>query len=97
MHESSGRKVRALFNLLMACVSPVHLQNLYIASYVHSIDGMGADGSTNLINELLEHVERPKYRVTADWKQVGDMIIWDNTCIMHRATGVLMKASTGET
>ncbi|KAH8816079.1 hypothetical protein F5884DRAFT_207875 [Xylogone sp. PMI_703] len=61
--------------------------NLYIASYVHHIDDMDEQGSTALIKELLDHVSKPKYRFTIDWIQNGDMIIWDNTCTLHRATG----------
>lgn len=48
---------------------------------------MDEESSAALIDELLRHVERPKYRVTVDWREPGDMIIWDNTCVMHRATG----------
>ena len=35
----------------------------------------------------MEHISKPKYRVTVDWERNGDMMIWDNTCVMHRATG----------
>jgi alpha-ketoglutarate-dependent 2,4-dichlorophenoxyacetate dioxygenase len=48
---------------------------------------MSEEESTKLINELLDHISSPKYRYTAEWLQEGDMIIWDNTCVMHRATG----------
>lgn len=60
---------------------------MYIASYIYEIDGLERDASTALINELLEHVQRPKYRVTINWNQEGDLVIWDNTCVLHRATG----------
>ncbi|KAJ9613882.1 hypothetical protein H2200_002018 [Cladophialophora chaetospira] len=61
--------------------------NLYLASYVHHIEGMSREESTKLIEELLKHVSKPKYRYTAEWRQDGDMIIWDNTAVLHRATG----------
>lgn len=48
---------------------------------------MPSEESTELINELLAHVSKPKYRVTVPWQQNGDMVIWDNTSVMHRATG----------
>lgn len=48
---------------------------------------MPEEESSRLIEELLAHVSKPKYRVTIDWEQPGDMIIWDNTSVMHRATG----------
>ena len=57
------------------------LQNLYIASYVHHIDDMEPEESHKLIDELLAHVSKPKYRVSVAWEQNGDMIIWDNTAV----------------
>ncbi|KAM0750585.1 taurine catabolism dioxygenase [Meredithblackwellia eburnea MCA 4105] len=61
--------------------------NLYIASYVHHIDDMPKDESTALIEELLAHVSQPKYVHRVEWEDNGDMICWDNTSVMHRATG----------
>lgn len=58
--------------------------NLYIASYVHHIEGMDREESTALIEELLAHVSKPKYRVTISWEQESDMIIWDNTAVSVR-------------
>ena len=66
---------------------PDGLQNLYVASYVHHIDDLDPAESQDLIDELLEHVSNAKYRVTIPWEEEGDMIIWDNTSVMHRATG----------
>lgn len=48
---------------------------------------MEPEAGTALLQELRDHVEKPKYRATMEWKQEGDMIIWDNTSVMHRATG----------
>ncbi|KAI1121209.1 Clavaminate synthase-like protein [Nemania abortiva] len=62
-------------------------KNLYIASYTHSIVGMEPEEGTALIKELLAHISKPKYRLTIEWNEPGDMIIWDNTSVMHRATG----------
>jgi len=61
--------------------------NLYTASYVHHIDGIPREESDEILKELREHVYKDKYRVTIPWNQPGDLIIWDNTCVMHRATG----------
>ena len=56
-------------------------QNLYIASYVHHLDDLPPEESRALIDELLAHVSKPKYRVTIPWDNTGDMIIWDNTAV----------------
>jgi len=62
-------------------------KNLYIASYCYSIEGMDMEAGTALLNELRAHISKPKYRLTVDWNEPGDMLIWDNTSVMHRATG----------
>ena len=62
-------------------------KNLYMAAYIHSFDGISHEESEAIRRELTEQVYKPKYRLSVDWEQPGDMIIWDNTCVMHRATG----------
>ncbi|KAF2738569.1 taurine catabolism dioxygenase [Polyplosphaeria fusca] len=72
-HEPSGRK------------------NLYIAAHCHHLET--ADGpipreeSDALLKRLMDHVTQPKYVLSVDWYQNSDMVAWDNTCVMHRATG----------
>lgn len=48
---------------------------------------MPTEESQALIKELLDHVSQSKYRYSAEWAQESDMILWDNTAVMHRATG----------
>ncbi|RXK40267.1 hypothetical protein M231_02381 [Tremella mesenterica] len=62
-------------------------KNLYFASYVHHLDDIPREESDAIIKELREHVYNPKYRLMIDWEEPGDLIIWDNTSVMHRATG----------
>ena len=61
--------------------------NLYIASHVHHIEGVSAEKSKQLIDMLYKHACQSKYVVSIPWESAGDMILWDNTCVMHRATG----------
>lgn len=61
--------------------------NLYIASHVHHIEGASREKSQQLIERLYKHACQPKYVVSIPWENAGDMILWDNTCVMHRATG----------
>lgn len=51
-----------------------------------SIAGLSEGESTELLEELLSCVteSEPDYR--HQW-QYGDVVIWDNRCILHRATG----------
>lgn len=66
---------------------PSGRMNLYIASHVHHIEGVSAEKSAHLISTLYAHACQPKYVQSIEWKNNGDLIMWDNTCVMHRATG----------
>lgn len=61
--------------------------NLYIASHAHHIEGISPEKSKQLLETLYKHACSPKYCVAIDWTDNSDLILWDNTCVMHRATG----------
>lgn len=61
--------------------------NLYIASHAHHVEGVSAEKSKELLSALYQHACQPKYVVSIDWQNNNDLILWDNTCVMHRATG----------
>ena len=69
LHEPSGR------------------MNLYVGAHLHHIEGEGmtAEKSAELLRRLNEHVTQEKYRVSVSWDQPGDMVMWDNRCVLHRA------------
>jgi len=64
---------------------PSGRMNLYIAAHAHHIEGIPASQSSNLLKQLMEHATQEKYRMSVQWKNVGDLVIWDNTAVMHRA------------
>jgi alpha-ketoglutarate-dependent taurine dioxygenase len=37
------------------------------------------------LTELLDHVTQQQFCYRHDWQE-GDLIIWDNRCVLHRAT-----------
>ena len=45
--------------------------------------GMSLDGSELLLDELWAHASQPKYAWHHQWR-IGDVVIWDNRCSMHR-------------
>lgn len=61
--------------------------NLYIASHAHHIVGLPKEQSDALLSRLYKHACQPKYVVSVEWENEGDLIMWDNTCVMHRAAG----------
>lgn len=60
--------------------------NLYIASHVHHLEGLERPESDRLKDMLYRHATQQKYIVSVDWTREGDLVVWDNTCVMHRAT-----------
>ena len=66
---------------------PSDRTNLYIAAHCHHIEGLPPDDSATLLKKLMDHATEPKYVVSIPWENAGDMVIWDNTCVMHRAGG----------
>jgi alpha-ketoglutarate-dependent 2,4-dichlorophenoxyacetate dioxygenase len=58
---------------------------LYIAAHASHILGLPIDEGQALLAELIEFATRPQFVYRHQW-QVGDLVIWDNRCTMHRAT-----------
>ncbi len=58
---------------------------LYIAAHASHILGMPLDEGQALLAELMEFATQPQFVYRHAW-QVGDLVIWDNRCTMHRAT-----------
>lgn len=62
--------------------------NLYIASHVHHLEGPeSTEKMQEFFKELYAHATQNKYVVEIEWSQPGDLVVWDNTCTMHRAVG----------
>ncbi|CAN1507656.1 TauD Probable taurine catabolism dioxygenase [Burkholderiaceae bacterium] len=47
------------------------------------IPGLSLSESEDLLNQLWAHVTQPKFSWGQKW-QLGDMVLWDNRCTMHR-------------
>jgi alpha-ketoglutarate-dependent 2,4-dichlorophenoxyacetate dioxygenase len=58
-------------------------RSLYIGSHAWFIEGLGLDESRILIARLLEQTTRPDRVYRHRW-QVGDLVMWDNRCVLHR-------------
>lgn len=61
--------------------------NLYLAAHIHHLDGMERSDSDELVQKLMAHATKPEYVLEVEWDNVGDLVLWDNTCLMHRAVG----------
>jgi alpha-ketoglutarate-dependent 2,4-dichlorophenoxyacetate dioxygenase len=58
-------------------------KTLFIAAHTMDIEGMGKAEGRALIRQLIEHCTQPQYIFSVNW-HVGDMVIWDNLCSMHK-------------
>ncbi|MCB5426059.1 TauD/TfdA family dioxygenase [Altererythrobacter sp. CC-YST694] len=56
---------------------------LFIAAHTMDIEGMSREEGRSLIRQLIEHCAQPQYIFSVKW-HVGDLVIWDNLCTMHR-------------
>ena len=53
---------------------------------IEGIVGMPEQKALSLLDELLEHATQEKFQYRHKWK-AGDLVIWDNRCLMHKANG----------
>lgn len=97
--KTSPYKVRKLDAESMAALPPpvvhplvpIHPDNrrryLYInQSRLESIVGMDEQTTRQLITTLLAHATQAKYEYRHVWRK-GDMVIWDNRSVLHKANG----------
>jgi alpha-ketoglutarate-dependent 2,4-dichlorophenoxyacetate dioxygenase len=61
-------------------------KNVYVGSHVRAIEGMPDAEARSLIERLISEVTRPESVYRHRW-QVGDFMIWDNRCVLHRGCG----------
>ena len=61
-------------------------RNYYVGSHARSVVGWSGIESRRLLDDLLERATRPQDTYTHQWR-VGDTVIWDNRCLLHRGTG----------
>jgi taurine dioxygenase len=53
---------------------------------IEGILGMDHKEALPLLDELLEHATAERFQYRHQWKP-GDLVIWDNRCLLHKANG----------
>ena len=53
---------------------------------IETIAGMKETDAQLLLCELLQHAIQKQFQYRHKWKQ-GDLVIWDNRCLLHKANG----------
>lgn len=59
-------------------------KSIYTGRHAHDIPGMGKEESKALLDQLLADACRPPRVYKHSWA-VGDLVVWDNRCLLHRA------------
>lgn len=60
-------------------------KSLLIGRHAHNIPGLDERASEQLLDELVEFACQPPRVHHHQWSP-GDVVIWDNRCLLHRAT-----------
>jgi alpha-ketoglutarate-dependent 2,4-dichlorophenoxyacetate dioxygenase len=58
---------------------------IYAGAHASHIVGWKVEAGRTLINDLNAHITQPRFCYSHRWR-VGDLVIWDNRCLLHRAT-----------
>jgi alpha-ketoglutarate-dependent taurine dioxygenase len=59
-------------------------KSIYTGRHAHGLNGMTPAESEQFLDELLEWACQPPRTYLHKWS-VGDLVVWDNRCMMHRA------------
>ncbi len=59
-------------------------KSLYLSSHIGSIIGWPVPEARAFIRDLSEHATQRQFVYSHEWR-VGDMVMWDNRTVMHRA------------
>ena len=60
-------------------------KSLLIGRHAHNIPGMDADESERFLEKLVDFACRPPRVYHHQWTP-GDVVVWDNRCLLHQAT-----------
>jgi alpha-ketoglutarate-dependent 2,4-dichlorophenoxyacetate dioxygenase len=60
-------------------------KSLFIGSHASHVEGWPVEEGRALLNDLLDRATRPEAICSYKWA-VGDVVVWDNRCLLHRAT-----------
>jgi alpha-ketoglutarate-dependent 2,4-dichlorophenoxyacetate dioxygenase len=60
-------------------------ESLFLGAHASHVEGLPVAEGRAFLKELLDHVTQPQFCYRHAWQE-GDLIIWDNRCVLHRAT-----------
>jgi taurine dioxygenase len=57
---------------------------LYLGHHTMRVIGMAENEGSALLDALLEHTTQARFVHAHRWR-LGDLVMWDNRCLLHRA------------
>ena len=67
--------------------APTGKKTLYVSGHIEHIVGMPVDEGRIFVKELIDWCTRTEYVYTHRWEK-HDLLMWDNRCVLHRASSV---------
>ena len=83
--EDEKERLKGAIHPLVRTLPRTGRKTLYLASHAFRIVGWPVPDGRLLLRDLTEHATQRKFVYRHVWG-VGDLVIWDNRCTMHRAT-----------
>jgi alpha-ketoglutarate-dependent 2,4-dichlorophenoxyacetate dioxygenase len=84
-NESERKSFTPVRRPLVRTIPETGQKTLYIASHIGRLEGMSDDEAADLLAQLTAHATQRQFVYTHRWR-VGDLVMWDNRCTMHRGT-----------
>jgi alpha-ketoglutarate-dependent taurine dioxygenase len=79
-YHTKGAPLRPLVKIHPVTGRPA----LFIGRHAYGIPGLDAAASEHLLADLVDFACRPPRTYAHSWRP-GDVVIWDNRCVLHRA------------
>lgn len=83
--EDEKEQLKGAIHPLVRTLPGSGRKTLYLASHAFRIVGWPVPDARLLLRDLIEHATQRRYVYSHAWR-VGDLVIWDNRCTLHRAT-----------
>jgi len=83
--EDEQDRLKGAIHPLVRTLPRTGRKTLYLASHAFRILGWPVPDGRLLLRDLIEHATQREFVYRHVWR-VGDLVIWDNRCTMHRAT-----------
>ncbi len=82
--EAEQDVLKGAIHPLVRTIPRSNRRSLYVASHASRIIDWPVPEGRLLLRDLIEHATQPQFVYRHQWR-VGDLVIWDNRCTMHRA------------